>query len=359
MKRIPSLPKRAAEAWRGCLVFDAPVYTTSIAASSGTVLAATERIYRFARGDTRWQWGAVPEGHGDVTAVAVEPRRAGKQGCMVVATLGALHFFDGEGVITQPLPEGLTEVHHMMWAPRAGALDPTMCLYLDFGGEVLRLLPDEGKGARAFEGRFWQSDRTDDEIHGMASDGDRGVAYGALDEEHGVLDVWALIDFDENLWARRSIPAPGSFFGARLAVAGRAVAVAFDHVGGVWLTRDIKEQELVELEPFHADEDDPADHDRGAALAFEGSSPDAALFIAANEMAQRAAIARVDATGRVERIGELETNDESGVRLIHQMVWDDTRRTLWSAAGRAGVLGSTAPGAPVPIGKGAGAGASS
>jgi len=57
MKRIPSLPKHAADAWRGCLVFDAPVYTTSIAASGGAVLAATERIYRFSRGDTRWQWG--------------------------------------------------------------------------------------------------------------------------------------------------------------------------------------------------------------------------------------------------------------------------------------------------------------
>jgi len=117
--------------------------------------------------------------------------------------------------------------------------------------------------------------------------------------------------------------------------------------------------EFVELEQFHADEDDHVGYDRGAALAFEGSSPDAALFVAANETARRSAIVRVDAGGRVERIGELETNDESSVRLIHQMVWDDTRRTLWSAAGRAGVLGSTAPGAPVPVGKGAGAGASS
>lgn len=359
MKRIPSLPKRTADAWRGGLVFDAPVYTTSIAASNGTVLAATERIYRLARGDTRWGWGEVLEGHGAVTAVAVEPRRAGKPGRIVAATFGALHFFDGEGVITQPLPEGLTEVHEMMWAPRAGALDPTMCLYLNFGDKVMRLLPDEGNGPQTFEGKFWPNDRPDDEIRGMACDGDRGVAYGSLDEEYHALDVWALIDFDENMWGRRSVPAPNFFCGARLAVAGRAVAVAFDYVGGVWLTRDIKEQDFVELEAFRADEDDPVSYDRGAALAFEGSSPDAALFVAANETAQRAAIARVDATGRVERIGELETSEESGVRLIHQMVWDETRRTLWSAAGRAGVLGSTAPGAPVPIGKGAGAGASS
>ncbi len=151
MKRIPSLPKHAADAWRGGLVFDAPVYTRSIAASNGTVFAATERIYRLARGDTRWGWGEIPEGRGDVTAVAIEPHRAGKPGCMVAATVGALLFFDGQGVITQPLPEGLTEVHDMMWAPHSGALDPTMCLYLNFGDRVLRLSPDEGKGPRAFE----------------------------------------------------------------------------------------------------------------------------------------------------------------------------------------------------------------
>ncbi len=72
----------------------------------------------------------------------------------------------------------------------------------------------------------------------MACDADRGVAYAALNEEHWALDVWSLIDFDERVWVRRGVPAPGFSCGARIAVAGRAVAVTFDYVGGVWLTRD-------------------------------------------------------------------------------------------------------------------------
>ena len=353
MKPVPSLPRHRGGTWPGGIVFDSPVYTASISASGGSVLAATERIYRFAPGAARWQWGEIPEGYGDVTCVAVEPHSPGKPRCMVAATIGALHFFDDEGVTTQQLPEGYgPEVHEMIWAPRAGAEDPTMCLHLNFGDRALRLLPHDGGPLRQFEGKFWPGDRADDEPLAMASDGDRGVAYAMFDEENWELEVWTLIDFETNLFGRRIVPAPSFFTGARLAVAGRAVAVAFDHVGGVWLTRDLKEQDLVELESF-CEAEGVAEFDRGAVVAFEGASADAGLFVAAQETARRSIIARVDATGRVERIAELELDEAREVRLIQQMAWDDTRRTLWCAAGRAGVLGSTAPGWPVPIGEGA------
>jgi hypothetical protein len=353
MKPIPSLPRHRGGSWPGGIVFDSPVYTASISASGGAVLAATERIYRFAPGAARWQWGETPEGCGAVTCVAVEPRSPGKPRCMVAATIGALHFFDDEGVRTQVLPEGYgPEVHEMMWAPCAGGLDPTMCLYLNFGDRALRLMPDDGGPLRRFEGKFWPRNRDDDEPVAMASDGDRGVAYAMFDEENWQLEVWTLSDFESNSWIGRTVPAPSFFVGARLAVAGRAVAVAFSHVGGVWLTRDLKEQDLVELEPFREAEG-VAEFDRGAVVTFEGASADAGLFVAAQETARCSIIARVDATGGVERIAELEVDEAPVVRLIQQMAWDDTRRTLWCAASHAGVLGSTAPGSPVPIGKGA------
>jgi hypothetical protein len=212
-------------------------------------------------------------------------------------------------------------------------------------------LPHDGGPTRHFEGKFWPTDRPEDEPVAFAGDGDRGVAFAVFDEERWDLDVWALIDFETYLWGRRSVPAPSFFSGARLAVAGTAVAVAFDHVGGVWLTRNLKDQDLVELEPFRGAEG--AEFDRGAVVAFEGASAEAGLFVAAQETARRSIIARVDATGSAERIAELEVGEESVVLLIQQMAWDDTRRTLWCAAGRAGVLGSSAPESPVPIGKGA------
>ncbi len=352
MKRPRPLPTPVGGAWPGGFVFDAPVYTASISASGGAVLAATERIYRFGPGAARWQWGEIPEGYGDVSAVAVEPRQPGKPRCMVAATLGALHFFDDEGVTTQQLPEGYenAEVHEMMWAPRAGGHDPAMCLYMNFGDLALRLLPDDGGPLRRFEGKFWPRDRPEDEPVAMATDGDRGVAFAVADDERDALDIWALIDFETNYWGRRSIPTPSFFVGVRLAVAGTAVAVAFDHVGGVWLTRDLKTQDFVELEQFREAEA-PAGFDRGAVLAFEGARTDAGLFVAAQETARRSVITRFDATGRAQRIVELDAAEAAEVRLIQQMAWDDTRRTLWSAAGHAGVLGSTAPGSPVPIGR--------
>jgi hypothetical protein len=210
---------------------------------------------------------------------------------------------------------------------------------------------------RRLEGKFWPTERPDEEPVAFASDGERGVAYAVLDEEDWHLDVWCLIDFERYLWGRRSIPAPSSFSGVRLAVAGKAVAVAFQHVGGVWLTRDLEKEDLVELDGFP--EREPAGFERDAAIAFEGAHAGAALFVAAQETARRSVITRVDAQGNAERIVELEVEEDRRGRLIAQMAWDETRRTLWCAAGHAGVLGATAPGSQVPIGKGAAVGAAS
>jgi hypothetical protein len=58
---------------------------------------------------------------------------------------------------------------------------------------------------------------------------------------------------------------------------------------------------------------------------------------------------RVEAGGAATRIGELSVPEpEKGVAVVRQLAWDEARKTLWAAAGAAGLLASTAPGNPVP-----------
>jgi hypothetical protein len=74
------------DGWVGGFVIEPPVYTAAISASGGTVVAASERIYRILPGATRCQWRDVPEGYGDVVCVAVEPRRPGRTSRFAYAT---------------------------------------------------------------------------------------------------------------------------------------------------------------------------------------------------------------------------------------------------------------------------------
>ena len=85
------LPRYRADAWAGGFAVASPVYTRSISAVDGTVVAATERIYRLRPGATAFQTREPPEGAGDVVAVAVEPRRRGREQRIAVATMRELH----------------------------------------------------------------------------------------------------------------------------------------------------------------------------------------------------------------------------------------------------------------------------
>jgi hypothetical protein len=217
---------------------------------------------------------------------------------------------------------------------------------------VLRLLPDDGPLHR-FESDFWPAQGS---VCAMASDADRGVAFAVFDEEGWELDVWVLENLETNMWVRRSIGAPSLFTGARLAVAGTAVAVAFDGAGGVWMSRNLRGQPFVEIEQLRrgkSDEDGETEQLR-VALAFGGSSADSVLFAAVQETPRRSTIARIDAAGRPERIVELTVESDDVPQrsaLIEAMAWDETRRTLWCAAGHAGVMCSTEPGSPPPLGE--------
>jgi hypothetical protein len=131
----------------------------------------------------------------------------------------------------------------------------------------------------------------------------------------------------------------------KLAVAGKSLAVSFGFDGGVWMTRDCKEHEFTEIEELRGRDDPDA-----AAIAFEGSADDAALFAAVRSTRTTQHIVRVDAEGRAQRIAEVEIDGADEERRItppvRALAWDSTRRTLWSATGPGGIMRSTAPGAP-------------
>jgi hypothetical protein len=316
------------------------VYTSSISAAGGTVVAATEAIYCMRAGATRLELLSLPPGHGDVVAVAVEPRRPGRPSRIAVATFLELHMLGDTGGCTVKLPDDHGEIVSLMWAPRVINGELLVCLHVRCTEKRLLLVPDDGP-----MGTIIENDWPAEELAAMATDGAGNVAYAVMDEDDGHLHVCFQSDVRSDTWLVRSVPAPDVMRGVELAVAGTAVAVSFkDGDGGVWITRDMRELHFEELEGG-----------QGGPLAFEGTSADAALFAAVKETPTRSAIVRVDARGRRERIAELEIEVEGGEPpsgpMIHAMVWDATRRTLWSAAGRAGLLCSTAPGAPPVLGE--------
>jgi hypothetical protein len=174
------------------------------------------------------------------------------------------------------------------------------------------------------------------EVQAMASNEAGGLVYACFDEERWELDVYLMVDPKSGRYFRRSVEAPATMSDVRLAVAGEAIAVSLEF-GEVWLTRG-GEEPFLKVEGLLG----------GGPVAFQGTRRDAALFGAAREDGVDA-IVRVDAEGRADRIAEIDTPaDEPPV--LRRFAWDETRKTLWTAAGRAGLLCSTAPGARPPLG---------
>ncbi len=361
MPGLPSLPRHRSGAWPGGFVIDSPVYTASIAASGGLVVAATERIYRMRPGATHFEARPVPPNQGDVVRVAVEPRPHGRPARFAVATLPrALHVFHGKGTATVEFPEDHGEIRHLLWATRIVEGKRVACLHVRFADVRLVLVPDGGP-----VGTLIEDDWPARNVHAMATDGAGGFAYAVFDEDTCEYEVGVLADLASDTWLRGKFEAPSMGGRVRLAVAGTALALSFEG-GGVWLTRDPREQPLAAIESLGGVAAAEGGGE-GAAIAFEGTSADAALFAAVRETRQRAVIVRVDAEGRHERIAEMTVEEdetkagapEAEAPRIEEMAWDATRRTLWCAAGRAGVMSATAPGAKVPFGQQGGKGAAS
>lgn len=353
------LPRYRAEAWTGGFVVDAPVSTGTISAVDGTVVAATERIYRLSPGATGFQAREPPEGMGDAVAVAVSRRRPGSGQRIAVATLHALHLYGAGGVASVSFPEDHGEVVELLWGPMlwtphgpaegrgASAID---VLYVRCANRLLQLVPDDGPIGTLMPLAGPVADSV-----ALATDHAGGFAFACLDEEDGTIEVSTLAAREPQLWHCRRLEAPDSFWDMELAIAGKALAVSFAFEG-VWLTRDCKEHAFEEIEELRGGLDW---HERGdqVPIAFEGAADDAALFAAVQDTKSTQHIVRVGAGGRAQRIAEVEVpkSDAPGPILppVRALAWDATRRTLWGAAGAAGILASTAPGAPSWRGVGA------
>ncbi|HEY8090475.1 MAG TPA: hypothetical protein VIF09_21585 [Polyangiaceae bacterium] len=346
------LPRYRADAWAGGFAVASPVYTRSISAVDGTVVAATERIYRLRPGATGFQTREPPEGMGDVVAVAVEPRRPGREQRIAVATIHELHLYGAEGVASVAFPEDHGEVVDLLWGPMLYTPpgwapdppgEPIDVLYVRCANVLLQLVPDGGPS-----GTLMQLAGPVASASALAADHAGGFAFACLDEEDWQVEVWTLAEREPQLWHCRRLDAPTFFTEVRLAIAGKALAVSFGFEG-VWLTRDCKEHPFTELEELRGSLD-PHDRCSAAAIAFEGSADDAALFAAVRDTMTIQHIVRVDAEGRARRIAEIEVAGNDGERLllppVRALAWDATRRTVWSAAGWAGIMCSTAPGAP-------------
>ena len=347
------LPRHRSDAWLGGLAIDSPGYVTRIAAAGGTVVAAAAgRIYRMRPGATRFESREIAAGDGDVLCVAAAPHRAGRPGRFAYATCPhGLHVHDGEGLASVEFPDDHGEIVQLTWAPLLTDGDATVCPHVRFDdGLLLRLRQDDGGGPPVFETVKWPGAP---HVLDTAVDEAGGAAVAAYDEENGDIDVWILTDPAANQFGVRPLEAPCFPGATRIAVAGMAVAVSFEG-GGVWLSRDVREHPFVELEELRG-----LDMLRGGtgagAIAFEGAGVGAALFAAVCDTPDRSSIVRVDAEGRAQRIAELTREGQDpypNLPMIPQLTWDATRRTLWAAAGHAGVMCATAPGSPPPIGDG-------
>ncbi len=343
----PRLPRHAVEAWGGGFVLDKPEYVASIAAVDGTVVAATEHIYLLRPGATQFKTRRMPAGAGDAVAVAVEPRRPGSRSRFAVAGVDSLHLFEGEGVASLQFPKDHGEVRQLLWAPDVRTREAARLHYIGLDDSVLQLVPDGGPFGTLVE---LEGDIAD--ARAMATDPTGGFAFACFHEDSCELEVSFLADLETDLWYCRTFETPAFFAGASLAIAGKSVAVSFD-LGGLWLTRDIEHLPFREVEELSAGLS-PEDGGGGAAIAFEGAANDSALIAVAAGSPTTLHVSRIDAKDRVTRIAEVDIEGKRDeIPSVRGIAWDPTRRTLWSAAGRAGILCTTAPGAPSPLGVGA------
>jgi hypothetical protein len=237
--------------------------------------------------------------------------------------------FEGNQVDVLDLSgEGL-ELLELAWGPASSEGGSALHILTD-QEKVMRLMPD----AKHFEVLDLPP------VRAMACDQEGRLAFAWLDEEAWMVHVRVDIEPGGSKYMEHSIDAPGFFTDVYLAVAGEALAVAFPFAEPgehAWMTRNVTREALSEVKLLS-----------GGPLAFQGRGRNAALFGTTID-GNVHGIVRIDAKGIATRIGELEVPKE-GERYssVKQLAWDESRQTLWVAAGGAGVIASTAPGVTPP-----------
>jgi hypothetical protein len=318
--KAPKLPTSLSEAWSGGFALPTPGWTSCVTASGGTVLAAGEQLYLLRRGATTLGTRELPAGIGDAVAVGVDPRRRDR---MVVVCAFGLVIFDGPSLAVARNRDTETEFAELAWGPATSKRGSDLYI-LRNDDAVLRLSP----GVEGF-------DELDlPPVVAMTSDEKGQLTYASFDEDDWSLDVH--VHASSGLELRHTVEAPAVMEGVYLARAGSALAVGVEN-DRVWLTRCVTESGLSRVEALS-----------GGPVTFEGTDTASALF-GVNIEEKMTGLIRVDANGDATRIGELGVRDsEKTPPDVQQLAWDSTRKTLWAAAGAAGLLSSTAPGNPPP-----------
>jgi hypothetical protein len=315
----PTLLATPSAFWSGGFALEMPSSTMSVAAAGGTVLAACEQLHLLRPGATRFDTRDPPPDFGDIMAVAVEPRRRGR---VAMAGVDAVAVLDGDRLDVVRLEKASLEFVDLAWGPAIGDAEAPLFIFTD-DEKILRLVPGESD--------FCALDLPP--VSAMACNESGALTFASFDEKDWSLDVHVALDPNADEHVVHNIEAPAFVSNVYLAVNDAAVAVGFEREQH-WLTRS----------PFH----EPVTRVKAlfdGPVAFQGQGADAPLFGVATK-GDMIGLLRIDANGDVTRIGELAAprSDEIPARVT-QLAWDPSRQALWVAAGSAGTLCLTAPGA--------------
>jgi hypothetical protein len=314
----PQLARREEDVWSGGVVLDPPRLLRDVNGAGGHVVAGGDVLYGLRPGAENV--GMRPELDdllGTLVAVAAEqgpPWRFAVASAGGITVMGLPH--DQKLTLTSDGPEN--RVTHMAWAN----FRKERVLYVRWaGGTVGRLRLDLG---------------TIEELHVLPMDAiasDRNGALAMVAARCGARDAHALWTLDGIQLEERDLTV--TFEGhdpearVHLAVAGAAIAYAAEGKG-THVSRGIDE-DFVPCEGLA----------QGGAVAFQGTSADAALFgVSWNKLA--CGIDRVDAKGAAQRIIEVGSDKADAPRIV-AIQWDESRHALWGASPEIGLVRSNEP----------------
>jgi hypothetical protein len=301
------LPRFMADVWPGGFVFDSVQRTPALSVWGGVVLAGGDSLYMLAAGEERFRQRGLPGEMKLATGVALEPRRRPR---LAICSPDRISVLDGENLAT--IGDDAGGFDRLAW----GTVKGGAALYILAADRVLR------------RSRVERGDLEEIPIEGVSclSSDEKGTIAVLADEPEA--RVWATRDGSSWFW--RGLPAADSTGGeVHLAIAGATAVATLADDGTTWISRK---------------HDAPFDRcealDGAVALAFEGTTSDAAVF-AAIPHGRVDAVVRLDAKGAATRIAEIESELEGP--HIGQMAWDATRSTLWAALPLAGLVKCEAP----------------
>ncbi len=308
------LPDRDEETWKGGFILDPLQPVRHLSGAGGMVVGAGDVIFMLRPGAVGWQSRPPAEDLGPITAIAGEHRPPWRY---AVASFGGITLYGlpRDQILTLRSQDTDIQVSHLAW----GAFGKESVLYIRFSdGGVGRVRLDLGNIEHL----------TLAPMDAIASDVLGALAMVSV---RGTAEPHALCSPDGIRFEERpalAVPADSDAL-VHVAVAGVAVAYAVDGAGA-WLSRSVDE-DCAPCEGLG----------EGGPLAFQGNSPDAAVFGASWSKAM-SAIQRVDAKGAVQRIAEIGSEGGETPRIA-AMLWDRSRHVLWTAGPQLGLMKSEEP----------------